>query len=106
PINKSHQETLVNYLEYVEIDPKGNKYVNTWITNIQLTQENENWCQNWCQVFHRALQMDGIQVYNFLQCTMKELTRIFGAQHEHDFIVRQHDKVLPIPRLGEISPCN
>ena len=41
PINKSHKETLVNYLEYVEIDPKGNKkYVNTWITDIKLTQEN------------------------------------------------------------------
>ena len=41
PINKSHKETLVNYLEYVEIDPKGNKkYVNTWITDIKLTLEN------------------------------------------------------------------
>jgi len=40
PINKSHKETLVNYLEYVETDPKGRKYVNTWITDIQLTQEN------------------------------------------------------------------
>ncbi|WP_299735785.1 transposase [uncultured Endozoicomonas sp.] len=39
-INKSHKETLVNYLEYVETDPKGNKYVNTWITDIQLTEEN------------------------------------------------------------------
>lgn len=40
PINKSHKETLVNYLEYVEVDPKGNKYVNTWITDIPLSQEN------------------------------------------------------------------
>ena len=41
PINKSHEDTLVNYLEYVEIDPKGNKkYVNTWITDIKLTLEN------------------------------------------------------------------
>ncbi|WP_422445563.1 hypothetical protein [Endozoicomonas sp. ALB091] len=41
PVNKSHKETLVNYLEYVEIDPKGNKkYVNTWITDIKLTREN------------------------------------------------------------------
>ena len=41
PINKSHKETLVNYLEYIEIDPKGNKkYVNTWITDIKLTREN------------------------------------------------------------------
>lgn len=40
-INKSHKETLVNYLEYIEIDPKGNKkYVNTWITDIKLTREN------------------------------------------------------------------
>ena len=39
PINKSHKDVLVNYLEYVEIDPKGNKYVNTWITDIQLSQQ-------------------------------------------------------------------
>ena len=40
-INKSHKETLVNYLEYIEIDPRGNKkYVNTWITDIKLTREN------------------------------------------------------------------
>ncbi|WP_051786584.1 hypothetical protein [Endozoicomonas numazuensis] len=39
-INKSHKKTLINYLEYVETDPKGKKYVNTWITDIQLTQEN------------------------------------------------------------------
>ncbi len=36
-----NKETLVNYLEYVEIDPKGNKkYVNNWITDIKLTREN------------------------------------------------------------------
>ena len=40
PINKSHKATLVNYLEYVEVDPKGNKYNNTWITDIQLSREN------------------------------------------------------------------
>ena len=40
PINKSHKETLVNYLEYVEVDPKGNKYVNTWINDILLSQES------------------------------------------------------------------
>lgn len=40
PVNKSHKETLVNYLEYVEVDPKGKNYVNTWITDIRLTQES------------------------------------------------------------------
>ena len=30
PINKSHPDLLVNFLEYIEIDPEGNKkYVNT-----------------------------------------------------------------------------
>ena len=40
PINNSHKETLVNYLEYVETSPKGEKYTNTWVTNITLTEEN------------------------------------------------------------------
>ncbi len=43
PINKSHPDVLVNYLEYIEIDPEGNKkYVNTWITDIELSAENVN----------------------------------------------------------------
>ena len=40
PINKSHKETLVNYLEYVETDPKGNTRPGMWVTDIQLTEEN------------------------------------------------------------------
>ncbi|WBA82191.1 hypothetical protein [Endozoicomonas sp. GU-1] len=40
PINKSHKEILVNYLEYVEISPKGKKYTNTWVTDIYITLEN------------------------------------------------------------------
>ncbi len=40
PINKSHKEVLVNYLEYVEISPKGKKYTNTWVTDIKITIEN------------------------------------------------------------------
>jgi hypothetical protein len=40
PINKSHQEVLVNYLEYVEISPKGKKYTNTWVTDIEIIKEN------------------------------------------------------------------
>ena len=43
PINKSHPDVLVNYLEYIEIDPEGNrKYVNTWVTDIELSTENVN----------------------------------------------------------------
>ena len=34
---------LVNFLEYIEIDPEGNKqYVNTWVTDIELSTENVN----------------------------------------------------------------
>ena len=40
PINKSHQDVLVNYLEYVETHPNGKKYVNTWVTDIEITEEN------------------------------------------------------------------
>ena len=40
PINKSHKDVLVNYLEYVEISPKGEKYTNIWVTDIQLTDDS------------------------------------------------------------------
>ena len=43
PINKSHPDLLVNFLEYIEIDPEGNKkYVNTWVTDIELSAKNVN----------------------------------------------------------------
>ena len=40
PINKSHPDILVNYLEYVETSPKGKKFSCTWVTNIELTSES------------------------------------------------------------------
>ena len=40
PINKSHKDVLVNYLEYVEVSPNGKKYTNVWVTDIKLTEEN------------------------------------------------------------------
>ncbi len=40
PINKSHQDILVNYLEYVEISPNDKKYTNTWVTDIEITKES------------------------------------------------------------------
>ena len=40
PINKSHKEVLVNYLEYVEVSPKGERFSNIWVTDIEITQEN------------------------------------------------------------------
>jgi hypothetical protein len=39
-INKSHKDVLVNYLEYVETSPKGKKYTNVWVTDIEITGEN------------------------------------------------------------------
>ena len=39
-INKSHKDVLVNYLEYVSVSPKGKKYVNIWVTDIELTEES------------------------------------------------------------------
>jgi len=40
PINKSHKDVMVNYLEYVEVSPKKQKYANVWVTDIQLTDDN------------------------------------------------------------------
>ncbi|MCL6272347.1 transposase, partial [Sansalvadorimonas sp. 2012CJ34-2] len=39
PINKSHPDVLINYLEYVEISPKEKKFSCTWVTNIELSTE-------------------------------------------------------------------
>lgn len=37
PLNKTHPDLLVNYLEYVETDSKGNlKYHNSWVTSLPL----------------------------------------------------------------------
>ena len=41
PLNDAHQELKVNFLEYWEIDSEGRQlYHNTWITDIQISQEN------------------------------------------------------------------
>ncbi len=39
PINNSHHDVPVNYLEYVERSPKGKKFSCTWVTEIALTPE-------------------------------------------------------------------
>ena len=37
PLNKSHPDLLVNYLEYMEVDSKGNlAYHNSWVTSLPL----------------------------------------------------------------------
>lgn len=40
PINDTHPDVLVNFLEYWVIDEKGRTYHNTWITDILITKEN------------------------------------------------------------------
>ena len=41
PLNDSHLDFKVNFLEYWEIDEKGKVlYHNTWVTDILITQEN------------------------------------------------------------------
>ncbi|WP_422443734.1 hypothetical protein [Endozoicomonas sp. ALB091] len=37
PLNKSHPEFIVNYVDYVETDPDGKvKYFNSWVTNLPI----------------------------------------------------------------------
>ena len=37
PLNKSHPDLLVNYLEYMEVDSQGNlAYHNSWVTSLPL----------------------------------------------------------------------
>lgn len=40
PLNKSHDDRLVNVLEYWEIDKKGKQHIWVWVTNLVPTREN------------------------------------------------------------------
>ena len=40
PINATHDDLLVNYLEWWEIDKHGRQKVFTWVTNLPITPEN------------------------------------------------------------------
>jgi hypothetical protein len=40
PLNKSHPEVLVNFLEYNQTDPKGKETRFSWVTNIKIKQSN------------------------------------------------------------------
>lgn len=39
-LNKSNPDVLVNFLEYMQTDPKGKEIVFSWVTNIRITQSN------------------------------------------------------------------
>ena len=39
-LNKSNPDVFVNFLEYMQTDPKGNETVFSWVTNIDITQNN------------------------------------------------------------------
>jgi hypothetical protein len=40
PLNDSHQDLLVNFIDYTETKPDGTTYRNTWITNMTVTKSN------------------------------------------------------------------
>jgi len=40
PLNKSNPDVHVNFLEYMQTDPKGKETRFSWVTNIRLTQKN------------------------------------------------------------------
>lgn len=39
-LNKSNSDVQVNFLEYMQTDPKGKEIVFSWVTNIRITQAN------------------------------------------------------------------
>jgi hypothetical protein len=39
-LNKSNPDVRVNFLEYMQTDPKGKEILFSWVTNIQITQAN------------------------------------------------------------------
>lgn len=40
PLNESHPDLLVNFIDYTETKPNGKTYHNTWITDITVTKSN------------------------------------------------------------------
>lgn len=40
PLNKSNPDVRVNFLEYMQTDPKGKETLFSWVTNIKITQDN------------------------------------------------------------------
>jgi hypothetical protein len=40
PLNKSNPDILVNFLEYMQTDPKGKETLFSWVTNILITKDN------------------------------------------------------------------
>ena len=40
PLNKSNPDVRVNFLEYMQTDPKGKGNLFSWVTNIQINQDN------------------------------------------------------------------
>jgi len=40
PLNKSNPDVTVNFLEYMETDPKGKETLFSWVTNIKITKSN------------------------------------------------------------------
>ena len=39
-LNKGNPDVRINFLEYMQTDPKGKETVFSWVTNIRLTQDN------------------------------------------------------------------
>lgn len=39
-LNKSNLDVYINFLEYMQTDPKGKETIFSWVTNIQITQAN------------------------------------------------------------------
>lgn len=49
PLNKTYDDLLVNFLEYVEYDEEGSKcYSNSWITSLRIGRTR-------CQLFPKTL---------------------------------------------------
>ena len=39
-LNRSNPDVFVNFLEYMQTDPKGNETIFSWVTNIRINKEN------------------------------------------------------------------
>ena len=86
PLNKSHEDVLVNVLEYWEIDKKGRQHIWVWVTNLVPTRDNAEQMMRagrarWYIENSTFLTLKR-QGYNFLHCYghgKKHLQSVLGT---------------------------
>ena len=81
PLNKSHPDLLVNYLEYMEVNSKGNLcYHNSWVTS--LTLQNYMYCMKVMRGGRAKWKVEN-ETFNTLKNPGYSLEHNYGHGKEH-----------------------